>query len=116
VRNLTLFAKSILMACTASMLALALQSCGGQDESPSRHVSPKSADTPAQKAEKEKLKKQMAGLIQAKGLWCNRVTDIVPTIFGNSPNHNSFHVLCDDGDQAVNYSVTIYQTYYTVKE
>ena len=71
---------------------------------------------PVQKAEKEKLKKQMAGLIQAKGLWCNQVDDIVPAVFGNSPNHNSFHVLCKGDGQAVDYNVTIYQTYYTVED
>ncbi|WP_353214965.1 hypothetical protein [Salinisphaera hydrothermalis] len=70
----------------------------------------------ANAATQTQLKEKMASLIQNKGLWCGQVKDIVPTIFGNSPNHKSFHVLCDDGEQAVDYTVTISRDHYTVEE
>ena len=69
-------------------------------------------DTPKER----ELKLQMADLIKTKNLWCDKVEDITPSPWNTSPNKREYRVFCSNGVKAVNYTVTIYDAYYTVTE
>lgn len=61
--------------------------------------------------------RKMAQLIRSHRLWCGSVREITPALFGKNPNQSQYHVLCDDGRQAVSYTVTIHMSggYVTVE-
>ncbi len=49
------------------------------------------------------LRRMTETFIQSQGLWCGRLDTML--LLKSSPNQNVFHIMCDDGIEAVNYEM-----------
>ncbi|MTI72934.1 MAG: hypothetical protein FH747_04645 [Stenotrophomonas sp.] len=78
-------------------------------KSNSKNETVRSVETVEEIQRKDDLKKEVAKMIKGKGLWCERISDITPNPFSQSPNKQEFSVLCDDGTTAVNYELVIFR-------